>query len=320
MPPPVPSQAWPGDSAVLLVHGVGNYRQPDYASLLAALRTAVGPARWSELAVYTALYDEVNDWFAEKLQAAALVSSLTWGLRGIFGGGDLGEVAAEGVGDVVWPVLSINARMALRDLILSHMRQMVIDGDAAVPLRRNQKLYIVCHSLGCFHTYEALCAAASDPAQSLQPVSDDVHFKSVVMMASPVQLVRRVAREIIGLVPSADTLACLGPGGLHIPGQPMGAGGFDAIAERVVSLTGNLDPVGGHLFRDKVPEAYMDIPGVQSIVEDQHFFGIDTPASLADLLRHARLNHGGLSLTPQNPHDWTGYVTRNAAEVAQWLA
>lgn len=318
MPPIVPSQAWPGDSALLLVHGVGSYTRADYDGLIAALKTAVGPARWGQLAVYTALYDEVNDWFVEKLQAGALVSSLTQGLRGIFGGADLGAAAAEGAGDVVWPVLSGNARLALRDLILSSMRRMVMDGDAAIPLRRHQKYYLVCHSLGCFHTYEALCAATSDPTHALQPVNDDVHFKSVVMMASPVQLIRTVAGRIHGLVP--DGLACLDPGGLAIPSQRKGAGGVDPIAERFVSLTGNLDPVGGYLFRDRLAGAYMDIPGVESIVEDQQLLGLDTRTKLADALRDARALPGGLSLTPQNPHDWSGYVSRNAARVSGWLA
>lgn len=319
MPPPVQSQVWPGDSALLLVHGVGSYQSADYDSLIAALKAALGDARWNSLAVYTALYDELNDWFAEKLQARVMIQSLLQGLRGRFNSPTLGDAAAEGAGDVVWPVLSLNARMALRDLILSQIRQMVSDGDAAVPLRRMQKLYIVCHSLGCFHTYEALHAAATDPAQALQPVSDNVHFRAVVMMASPVKLIRTVAGDIQGLVPSPGGLASLGRG-LALPGQQLGAGDFDPIAKRLISLTGNLDPVGGYLFRQQQPWAYMDIPGQLSIVENQQILGLDTEMKLADALHDARTRPGGLSLSPRNPHDWTGYVSRNAAQVATWLS
>jgi hypothetical protein len=320
MPPHVQSQPWPGDSALLLVHGVGSYHRADYDSLIAALKAALGDARWSSLAVYTALYDEVNDWFAEKVQAGALIQQLVGRLRGRFNSATLGDAAAEGAGDVVWPVLSLDARMALRELILAQIGQMVLDGDAAVPFRRMQKLYIVCHSLGCFHTYEALHAAATDPAHALQPVSDNVHFRAVVMMASPVKLIRTVAEDIPLLVPSPGGLASLGPGGLTLPGQQRGAGDFDGIAKRFISLTGNLDPVGGYLFRQALSWAYMNVPGQQSIVEDQQVLGLDTRMKLEDALREAAARPGGLSLSPRNPHNWTGYVSRNAAKVAEWLS
>jgi hypothetical protein len=319
MPPTIQKQVWPGDSALLLVHGVGSYRAPDYATVLAALRAAVGEARWASLAVYTALYDEVNDWFAEKLAAANLVQSLLGALHTRFADTQLGAAAAEGAGDVVWPILSRNARGALRELLLAQLRQIVLDGDAAVPVRRMQKLYIVSHSLGCFHTYEALWAAASDPVQALQPVTDGVRFQAVIMMASPVQLIRSVAGDIRSLVPAPGELASLRTG-LALPGQPKGARGFQPSARRLISLTGDLDPVGGYLFRKKLGWAFMDLDGQETELDHQQLAGVDSEAALAGALSAARGAPLGLSLTPNNPHDWAGYVSRNAGKVAEWLA
>jgi hypothetical protein len=308
---------WPGDSALLLVHGVGSYQLADYDSLLQALQLALGP-RWDELAVYTVLYDDINDWFAAKTNAAGLVNRLLAYLGGRFDEPELGPVVAEGAGDVIWPVLSVNARAAIRERVLAQIRQMVLDGDRVVPSRRKQKLYVLCHSLGCFHTYEVLCAAASDPVHGLQPVSDSVRFQSVVMMASPVQLIRTVAQDIRDLIPSPLGLAILKP--LAIPSQASGANGMRPSIQRLVSLTGNLDPVGGFLFRNQLSWAYMNIPGQESEIEQQQLAGIDSRTTLAGVLGGARGNRLGLPLSPNNPHDWTGYVTRNQTKVAKWLA
>ena len=317
MPLPLQTKDWPADSALLLVHGVGSYRLADYDSLLVSLKAALG-SRWDELAVYTVLYDEVNEWFAAKTQAELLIGRLLGYLGGRFAGSDLGSVAAKGGCDVIWPVLSINARGAIREQVLAQLRQMVIDGDRTVPTRLEQKLYIVCHSLGCFHTYEVLCAAASDPIHGLQPVTDGVRFQSVVMMASPVELIRTVARDIRDLIPSPAGLACLGH--LKIPVQARGPAGDQRSIGKLVSLTGTLDPVGGFLFHRQLPWAYMNIPGQVTEIEHQRIAGIDSETALAALLGVARGSRLGLPMAPDNPHDWTGYVTRNQAKVAEWLA
>lgn len=312
------TQPWPADSALLLVHGVGSYVRKDYDTVLGALERALGPAIWSRLAVYTVLYDEVNDWFAEKTQAAAMLQTLVGGLQARFPNTNLGQIAAEAVGDVVWPILSRNARAALREAILVQLRQVVLDGDAKGVLRRQQKLHVLGHSLGCFHAYEALWAAATDGMHGLQPVNHGVRFASVVMIASPVQLIRTVAGDLQALVPAAASLATLGqPLGVPAQRQP----GFDTPSvRRFVSLTGDLDPVGGHLFHQRLPWAYMDLAGAESVIEPQNVAGGNTEPAVADALERARAAPLGISLTPDNPHDWVAYVDRNANRIANWLA
>src|SRR6185436_3147100 len=191
----IQSQAWKKDSdrALVVIHGVGDYKKADYTKLLASLESAITTAEWKNYAVYTVLYDVLNDWTKEKQQAANLANQLKARLKVNFETSTLGETAAEGAGDILWPVLELDARVALRDAIISQLIEVTRDGfRAGVPFR-NQKISIVAHSLGCFHTYEALSAMAADPQYQMQPVPDAVQFHSVVLMASPVQLIRSVA-------------------------------------------------------------------------------------------------------------------------------
>src|SRR5215470_13776222 len=104
------SKRWPDRRALVLVHGVGSYDLANYDDVLEELESAIGGDAWQNLAVYTTLYDVFNDWVAEKVQCATLVRDLVDRLKFHFDSDALGQAAAEGAGDVVWPVLSLDAR------------------------------------------------------------------------------------------------------------------------------------------------------------------------------------------------------------------
>ena len=311
------SIAWKSNRAVVLVHGVGSYTKPNYDGLIAALESAVGKTEWKKVAVYTTLYDVFNDWAAEKTQCATLAAQLVSRLKFHYDSGALGEVAAEGAGDVVWPVLSMDVRHCLRDAIVAQLQRVVLDGDRAGYRRAEQKITILCHSLGCFHTYEALACCARDERQRLMPIADAVQFDNVVMFASPVQLIRTVSGWLGRLVPEADDLACLIGSRLERLGETNLAGRFVPSTRRFVSVTGELDPVGGFLFRRQLPWAYMDVREQESHVDDQTLLDLPTPEDLTDALMSAIGSKKGLPFSPENPHDWIGYVERNGALVKE---
>lgn len=311
------SLQWPERRAIVLIHGVGSYAKADYKKLLAALEAAVGAGQWRKIAVYTALYDVFNDWVAEKLRCAALVGELVDRLKFHFDSDALGRVAAEGAGDVVWPVLSLDARHALRGAIIAQLQRVVLDGDRAGLRRAQQKITIICHSLGCFHTFEALSAMAKDPRHRLQPVEDAVQFDNVMMFASPVQLIRTVSGWLGRLVPETDDLASLVGHDLSLPGEPNMVGRFIPSTRRLVSITGDLDPVGGHLMKKKLGWAYMDIAGQESHVDEQTLAGPLTRPAMAQAIRAALQDPKGLAFKPDNPHDWVAYVERNGGLVSE---
>ena len=60
----------------------------------------------------------VAEVFAKKTQAAGLVSQLMGALHLKAAGETVGDVAADFAGDVVWPILVAEARLAVRALIL----------------------------------------------------------------------------------------------------------------------------------------------------------------------------------------------------------
>ncbi len=312
------SKAWPADRALILVHGIGDAGEASYERLLAALETALG-ADWPSFAVYPLLYDLFNDWTAAKLNAAARLTDLVTQLAPRFDGGDIGTIAAEYAGDVIWPVLAIDARQALRDAILAQLARTFLDGNAAGLSRRERRVSVVAHSLGCFHVYEALSAAALEPNHRLTPGTDAAQLESVVMMASPVELIRTVAKRLGGTVPDRRSLFCTRGDALELPGEVNMADQFIPSTRKLVSLTGTLDPVGGHLFREKLDWAYMDLPGQLSVIDPQSLFNINTLDELRAALKAAIENAEGPALAVNNPHDWVGYVERNETSVREWL-
>ena len=226
MPRPVISQRWPSDRALLLCHGVGNYGPGDYDRVRDALRRAVGPAEWDSIAVYEVFYDEINDWFAQKNQVAQAVAGALQFVKGLFEPDALAQAAAEGAADVLWPVLSLPARDALRRAFITQVIQMVIDGvdpsGVSVP---DQKIVLIGHSLGCFHAYEALWALATDPQYRMQPAfGDGPVFQSTLLIASPIQLIRSVAGHLGGAVPQRERLATTRAANLSVPVQTVGGG------------------------------------------------------------------------------------------------
>jgi hypothetical protein len=312
----VQSQAWPSNRALLLVHGVGNAAPGDYRDLLQSVNAALGP-RASEFAVYMLCYDVINDWFAEKTQLASQLESVLGFLKSKLDPSSLATTMVEVVGDVLWPVLSASARSAVRELYLAQLKQIVLDGLATVPSSRDMQLDIVCHSLGCYHTYEALHAAARFPTHRLQPATHGVIFANVCFMASPVQLIRTVANGLGSLVPKQWS-ATLDDGGLRIPSQASFGQAVRSV-RNWVSITGKLDPVGGYFSRTRADWAYMQVEGQRSIVDEQDWLNLGADGDLESVLRAALRDRQAPQIQANNPHSWTAYVDRHQQELGQWL-
>jgi hypothetical protein len=317
MPLDPQSFSWPSNRAVLLVHGVGNARPGDYTELRAAVEQALGDDA-DDTVIYQLFYDQVNDWFAGKTQLGTLLDSAVGTLANRIGDDEIGEVIAEVCGDVLWPVLVADARTAVREAYLAQLKQMVNDGVRSGVRSSDQQLSIICHSLGCFHTYEALHHAALFPSHQLQPASHGVQFANVVFMASPVQLIRTVANALGNLVPNRRWLYTVQGDALSIPAEASELGDVSS-ARRWVSITGNLDPVGGFFFRERAPWAVMDMPGQVSIVDQQDSLNISSKAQLTSELRGSLQSGAPPLIRPTNPHCWESYVTRNAAQLREWL-
>ncbi|HZI78671.1 MAG TPA: peptidoglycan recognition family protein [Vicinamibacterales bacterium] len=320
-PPPQPatkgpftpqSQKWRSDQAVLLVHGVGNARQGDYVDVIKAVQDAAGP----DVAVYSLFYDVFNDWLNEKADVRDKIKKVMQVFKTEEGDGQLPEAIAEFAADVIWPIFATAARESVQRAYLLQMKQIVKDGLDAGLLKQQQKLSIVSHSLGCFHTYELLHAIATQPAHTLRPLSDGIRFRSVVFMASPVQLIRTLASRISGLVPSG--LATAAAAALANPSEE-GLGAVRTSVERWISVTGDLDPIGGHFLHRKAPWAYMDVTGQQSFVVPQTLVGSgDEPANLFTLLRTSMSS--GRPPTLNNPHSWLDYLKGPDVDLKSWLA
>jgi hypothetical protein len=301
------SLVWPGTHAVLMVHGIGNASAgQDTAFPLDAVRAMLGGGA-ATTAIYRLNYDIINDWMAAKTNLAAAVAALKSAIGDRFGDDATSAVIAEYAGDVLWPVLSADIRFAIRDAFLAQLQQMQIDRGEAALARGDDPLdygiSIVAHSLGCFHTYEALTAAAHEPSHELQPASDLVTFAAVILMASPVQLIRTIGAAIQAAVPDIATLASLAAP-LEIPAETR-RGRTARCTQKFVSVTGSHDPVGGHLLGVKQRWAYMDIPGQQSIIVPQQGLNIGDGASLATALGQAFAAGGP---TINDPHSWTAYI------------
>ena len=309
--------AWPGSRAILLVHGIGNALPGYYGALRQLLEQALGP-RAAEFAIYELYYDALNDWFREKTRLAEHLQLATALVRGKAGDGDLADALAEYAADILWPIFSLPARTAISTAYVAQLQQLVLDGAAAGHPARRQQISIICHSLGCFHTYEALHAAATDSALRLTPGTHKVRFANVIFMASPVQLIRTVAMGLGPLAPNRG-LASISPRGLAQPTQRLVKGGVVPSVRRWASITGELDPVGGYFLRQRADWAYMNVDGQVSIVDPQRLLSIPNEAALVTVLRGALRQGHFLDLSLENPHSWEGYVSRHTTELAQWL-
>ena len=311
----VPQQLdWPADRAVLLVHGIGDASEGSSAFPLAALHAALG-VEAGNVAVYTLNTDFINDWTTRKLQLASGIKALGSALSVRFGSGDLAEKLAEYSGDVLWPILHQDTRLALRDALISQLQQMVLDRGRAARARGVDpltfRMNIIAHSMGCFHVYEALHAAAREPSFRLRPNSDQTRFASVILMASPVQVIRTVAGDIGAIVPAADQLATMARAGLSIPSEAAGRRRI-AATKSFVSITGTQDPVGGFLLGEKTSWGYMDVAGQDATIVPQSLVDGDLASALG--------SDDGVGSAIQDPHSWTAYVTVKGSTLAGLLA
>ena len=316
------TQHWPEDRAILFVHGVGNATNGDYAPLVAQVEELLGDQA-KQFALYFLYYDQVNDWFANKEQAGLAFQRLVSAIRSQSAVTDvsLGNAIAEFAGDVLWPILIADARTAVRETYLNQLRQIIRDGERAGTPVQFQHLSIIAHSMGCFHTYEALCEAAADVGQGLSPARWGVQFDNVIYMASPVQIIRTIAGAISVGVPLQQSLHCLSGPRLDAPFENNISGKRIESVRRTVSVTGNLDPVGGHFFRAKPEWAYMDLPGQLPIIDQQKIATTNgsEELTLANVLQTAVRDHQAPTITPQNPHDWSAYIARHADDLRSWL-
>lgn len=318
MPNEPQSQPWPGKRAILLVHGIGNAGPGDYTSLVAAVKDALG-AEAATTAIYQLFYDQINDWFATKTKLTDGISAAVQAVREKIDDAELAPTLADYMGDILWPVLSADARAAIRELYVAQLQRIVADGmDSGVPVRR-QQLSIICHSLGCFHTYETLHHIALHPSLGLQPATHEVVFRNVIFMASPVQLIRSVAEAMGPLVPNKRWLYTARPEGLFIPTETSVTGVTLPSVKRWASITGELDPVGGFFFRSKAPWAYMDVDGQESFIDDQRALTFASKQDFVKAFASARRDQLPPLVTPNDPHSWDAYVTRNAARLNTWI-
>jgi hypothetical protein len=322
-PPPAgaavaPQRVWPGDSAVLLVHGVGNAKAGDYVDVLQAVQAAA-----PQSAVYQLFYDQYSDWFNQKHDFGSLFNGLKTLFAANEGNSELSETVAEFAGDVLWPMFMNASREVVLRAYIAQVRQIIKDGvhsnrPANNPrLPSELKLAIVCHSLGCFHTYELLHRLADQPFHKLRPATDGVRFKSVVFMASPVQLIRTLGSAIGSLVPPG--LATMSAAGLRIPAEET-LGMRVPSVQNWVTATGDLDPIGGHFLRKKEAWAYMTVAGEKPpIVVPQQLVGAGgDEAKLIAVLKASRSEMKPPSLN--NPHSWLDYITQPLVNLPTWLA
>jgi hypothetical protein len=320
---------WPGRRAVLLVHGIGDASTSGISAFpIDALKAALGKSA-GDLAIYTLNYDFIDDWAAAKTGLAAGIAVLKNAIAKKFGGSDLATTVAEYAGDVLWPVLSADIRLAVRDAFVAQAAQVMLDCGETALARGEDPLYyqvsIIAHSLGCFHAYETLSATVHTPEYHMRPRSDLTRLQNVILLASPVQLIRAVGDDIRLTVPDIATLATLSAP-LAVPAEVNGAQ-RTTCARQFFSVVGNQDPVGGFLLGKKQEWAYMALDGQQSIIDPQTLVGADQAAALRTALNRgvaidarARATESlSSSVRVPNPHDWVAYITRHADLLQQAL-
>jgi hypothetical protein len=302
---------WPGSRAVLLVHGIGDASTgKDGAFPLEVLQQVLGDGA-PDVAVYRINYDFINDWLKTKAQFQDGITALKAQIKLHLGDQNTDATIAEYAGDVLWPVLSADLRFAVRDAILAQLDQIQIDrGESALargddPL--DYQVSVIAHSLGCFHAYEVLTAAANEPSHQLRPASDLFTLHNVILMASPVQLIRTIGGAIGALVPDRENLATLSAP-LAIPSETR-KNTVTPCTPDFLSITGTHDPVGGHLLGKKLDWAYMDIPGQHSVIVPQQTLNIDTKDGTAKALASA-FAPGGPKVN--DPHSWSAYIQGQA--------
>ena len=89
----------------------------------------------------------------------------------------------------------------------------------------------------------------------------------------------------------------------------------------MVSLTGTMDPVGGHLLGDRLDWAYMTIddPAFEPKIQPQQLATTAADRATFVALLRSLLNRRDPGLSLDNPHSWESYVSSNAGDIARWL-
>jgi hypothetical protein len=315
------SRKWLADRALLLVHGIGNAKEGDYAPLQQQVEDLLAQAK-KPYAVYVFYYDYLNDWFAGKEQVKDLDEVLRGEMRKLGPVTREWNTAVDFIGDIVWPVLLADARDAIQTALRRQLLQMIADGKkSGIKDPADMHLSIIAHSMGCFHTFETLHAITNDTSSGLAPASDGVQFDNVILMASPVQLIGSVANKLGALVPRASNLKCR-TSPLTMPVQRNLAGGDDPSAKRPVTIVGKLDPVGGYLFNTKLPWAYTDLsanPAGEYLEDAQTPLNINTSDDLESLLASSLQDHARPDIVDRNPHSWSAYIDAHRKDLLRWL-
>ena len=316
---------WTSNRAALFVHGIGDSTAASYQGMELRLRDILAVDS-GKVAYYGYAYDEYNDMFEKKAQAGTvLAQALKDHLPGEGLDAAAGQAIAEFGLDVLWPIVVKDARLTIQAGYFKVLQEMVKDGIESGFPAAQQKISIICHSLGCFHTYEVLHRCAAEPQQGLTPTIHGVRFHNVIFMASPVKLIRTIAGSLPTL---PEGLYCLKEGHLRAPSRTsMDLQGKAFEIHSVInwiSIAGDLDPVGGHWLGKKLVSFYMDVPakdrfaGQQSHIDDQSAFNIH---SLADWIKLAAdIAQAKTAGSPINdPHSWNEYINRHAVDLKHWL-
>jgi hypothetical protein len=316
---------WTSARAVLFVHGIGDTTAANYLPMEIQLREILG-ADSGLVTYYGYAYDKYNDLFKDKAQATSTLTKAFKSFAPLEGLAEpAGQAIAEFLLDVLWPIAIQDARLFIQADYIKTLQQIVKDGiDSGYPASQ-QKISIVCHSLGCFQTYEILHRCAREPLEGLTPATHGVHFENVIFMASPVQLIRTIAGQL-PTIPKG--LYCLQGKALSAPSQSstdLNGNSFENYSVRNwISIAGDLDPVGGHWLGKKLESFYMNVlpigafQGQQSHIDDESLFNIKTLKDWAKLV--ANIAQKKAVGSPVNdPHAWTEYINRHSADLKQWL-
>lgn len=314
------SQRWPQNKALLFIHGVGNVAPGGYAEVAEQIQNVLGD-RTNEYALYFLYYDQIGDWNAAQTESALTYARIVNGVSSKLPHSTLGNVVADFVGDVLRPALIPSARISARTAVLNQLQQLRDDGVASGVPAAQQHVSVIAYSLGCFHLYEALSHAAADNSERLGPLSAQFVLDHLVMMASPVQIVRTIGKALGPALVNGDSIYAVTQPTLAIPAEIGKNNTTVSCARHVVSITGELDPIGGYFFRDTMNDAYMNLPGQSCFVDEQHVAATraSEDLSLADIFQNALRDGGVPHIATDNPHNWAAYMQRHSDDIRSWL-
>ena len=314
------SQRWPQNKALLFIHGVGNVSPGGYAEVAEQIQNRLGD-RTNEYALYFLYYNQLADGDAAQNESALTYARVVNGISNKLPHSKLSTVVADFVGDVLRPTLGASARVSARTAVLNQLRQLRDDGVASGVPAAQQHISVIAHSVGCFHLYEALSHAATDKNERLGPLSAQFVLEHLVMMASPLQLMRTIGKALGPALVNGNSIYAVSQPTLGIPAEVGANNALVSCAKHVVSITGELDPIGGYFFRDAMTDAYMTLPGQTWFVDEQHVTATraSEDLSLADIFQNALRDGSVPYIATDNPHNWAAYMQRHSDDIKSWL-